>query len=70
MLTHKVRIVRVTNGVAYADDKNMDRLAAFSFGKIVGYRGQTAEELGLRPGREVTLIYDAQDRVDSVSIAS
>jgi len=49
MLTHKVRIVRVTNGVAYADDKKMDRLAAFSFGKIVGYRGQTAEELGLRP---------------------
>lgn len=27
-------IVRISNGVAYADDKSRDSLAAFSFGKI------------------------------------
>jgi hypothetical protein len=70
MTAQKVRIVRVTDGVAYADDKDNNRLAAFSFGKIKGYRGQTAKELGLRPGREVTLEYDAEDKVDSVLIAS
>jgi len=31
-------IVRVSNGVAYADDKSRDSLAAFSFGKIEGKR--------------------------------
>lgn len=70
MKTHKVRIVRVTDSIAYADDKSMDRdrLIAFSFGKIDGYKGQTAKELGLRAGREVILKYDDQDRVNSVSI--
>lgn len=64
----KVRIVRVTNGVVYADDQNKDKLTAFSFGKIKGYRGQTAEELGLRPGSEVFLEYDINNKVGSVSL--
>ncbi len=67
---HKVRIVRVSNGVAYADDKELDRLTAFSFGKIEGYHGQSAEELNLHPGCEVTLQYDAQNKVNSVSLLS
>jgi len=69
MKKYEALIVRVSNGVAYADDKSRDSLAAFSFGKIEGYRGQTAEELGLRPGIQVTLEYDDQDRVNSVLIS-
>lgn len=65
---NKVRIVRVNNGVAYADDQDQEKLAAFSFGKIKGYRGETAEELDLRPGREVSLEYDINNKVGSVSL--
>lgn len=63
-------IVRVAEGgVAYADIPAMPKLIAFSFGKIVGYRGETAKELGLRPGKEVTIEYDDDDKVCSVSLS-
>ena len=70
MITHKVRIVRVTYDMAYVDDRLMDenKLVAFPFGKIEGYKGETAKELGLRPGLEVTLKYDKQKVINSVSI--
>lgn len=69
MTKHKAVIVRVAEGgVAYANDRATTTLAAFSFAKITGYRGQTAKELGLRPGREVTVEYDAKNEVYSVSI--
>jgi len=68
--TVTAHIVRVTGSVAYAadDDQKMDRLAAFPFGKIKGYRGQTAKELGLRAGSKVKLEYDDKNRINLVSL--
>lgn len=68
---HTATIVRVAEGgVAYADAPAMEELAGFSFGRIVGYRGETAKELGLRPGKKVTIEYDSEDRIVSVSLAA
>lgn len=70
MTKHKAIIVRVAEGgVAYANDPAMPKLAAFSFGKIRGYKGQTANELGLRRGQEVTIEYDERDQVNSVLLS-
>ena len=71
MTTHKVLVVRVMNDIAYADDERIDkeRLIAFSFGKIKGYKGQTAKELNLRAGRQVILQYDSTNKVNSVELA-
>ncbi len=71
MSEHYAEIVRVTNGgIAYADDPSKENLSAFSFGKIKGYKGQSAEELGLHPGRKITIKYDDNTKlVNSVSIS-
>lgn len=62
-------VVRVTNGgVVYANDPSQDRLAGFSFGKIVGYRGESAKELGLKPGKEVSIEYDEKNQINSVML--
>lgn len=69
MASQKVHVVRVENGVAYVNDTIKERLTAFSFGKILGYRGQTAEELKLKPGKEVSIEYDVTgDKVSSVTL--
>lgn len=65
----KAKIVRVAEGgVAYADNPEMQNLSGFSFEKIVGYKGQSAKELGLKPGRIVTIEYDAQNLVAAVTL--
>lgn len=71
MAKHTATIVRIAEGgVAYADDPAMEELAGFSFGRIVGYRGETAKELDLRPGKKVTIEYDTEDRIISVSLTA
>ncbi len=71
MVNNKAVIVRVTNGgIAYADDPSKEHLIAFSFGKIQDYKGQSAEELGLYSGQEITIKYNLSNPeiVTSVSI--
>ncbi len=64
-------IVRVAEGgVAYAIDPNRQMMAGFTFGKIDGYRGETAKELGLLPGKQVTIEYDKDDKVSSVKLSA
>lgn len=72
MNIHLAVIVRVSmdGGVAYAKDKTSDKLAAFSFGKITGYRGQSAKEIGLRPGAVVSVEYDLKNQIHAVSLES
>lgn len=64
-------IVRVAEGgVAFADIPDFAKLTAFTFGKIAGYRGETAKELGLRPGKTVLIEFDESDEISSVSLAA
>jgi hypothetical protein len=63
-------IVRVNNGgVAYADIPSLEQLAGFSFGKIAGYRGESAKELGLKPGRRVSIEYNDKKQINSVILS-
>lgn len=63
----KAVVVRVIDsGVAYVNVNRTDYVAGFSFGKIQGYRGESAKELGLRPGLEVSIDCDDYGKVTSV----
>lgn len=63
-------IVRVNNsGVAYADIPSLEQLAGFTFGKIAGYRGESAKEIGLKPGRKVTIEYNDKEQINSVTLS-
>jgi hypothetical protein len=63
-------IVRVNNGgVAYADVPSLEQLAGFTFGKIDGYRGESAKELGLKPGRRVSIEYNDKKQINSVTLS-
>ena len=69
MTKHRAEVVRVSDGgVAYTKDCLTNEFTVFTFGKIVGYRGQTAKELGLRRGKTVTVEYNDDNEVFSVVI--
>ena len=40
----------VPGGLAYVEERGSKKRFAFTFGKIRDYRGETAQELGLRVG--------------------
>ena len=69
MTKHSVKIVRISDGgVVYTKDCLTDKFIVFTFGKIVGYRGQTAKELGLKCGKIVIVEYTDDSEVFSVVI--
>lgn len=69
MTEHTAKVVRVSDGgVAYTRDCSTNELTVFTFGKIAGYRGQTAKELGLKRGKTVTVKYTEDHEVCSVLI--
>lgn len=69
MTRHSAKVVRVSDGgVAYTRDCSTNKFTVFTFGKIAGYRGQTAKELGLRRGKTVTVEYNDDNEVFSVVI--
>ncbi len=71
MTRQMATIVRVAEGgVAFADIAEFPKLTAFTFGKIAGYRGQTAKELGLSPGKTVMIEFDEADEISSVSLSA
>ena len=57
----------VPGGLAYVEEKGSKRRFAFTFGKIRGYRGETAQELGLRVGSLVRFSV-TDERVDEVEL--
>lgn len=62
-------VIRLTtSGLAYVLEDSSKCAHVFSFDKIRGYQGQTAEEMGLRIGAHVTLFVDGQ-MVDRVELA-
>jgi hypothetical protein len=68
MTTRIATIVRVNeDGVVYAETDT--EISGFPFRKIKGYHGQSAQELGLRPGKVITVEYDESlGQIDSVLI--
>lgn len=69
MTNRIVKIVRVTeDGLIYAKDPALNRLAGFTFGKLQNYHGESARELsvkGLRPGQQLAVEYDEEQKVQS-----
>lgn len=63
---NNAKVVRVSNNVAYVYDDDRGQLSGFSFGKINGYKGESAKEINLVVGREVTVIYSHEGKVESV----
>lgn len=65
------KIIRISNGdVVYIKDPTRAKITGFALGKITNYHGESAKELvkrGLAPGKEVSVVYDDIDRVQSVS---
>lgn len=74
MTKTKGTIIRISRGgVVYVRDPSRQKVAGFSLGKILNYRGETAQELsqkGLRPGGQVVFEYDEQDRVQSAQVVA
>ncbi|MDD5035450.1 MAG: hypothetical protein PHE55_11915 [Methylococcaceae bacterium] len=70
MIVKTARVIRSTaNGVAYINVTPSNEVAAFSFDKIKGYRGETASELGLKTGKLITVEYnDDSQKIESVII--
>ncbi len=70
MITTTAKVLRSTaNGVAYVSVISNNEVAAFSFDKIKGYKGETANELGLSDGKLVTVEYsDDSHEIQSVVI--
>ena len=61
-------IIRVSEGgVVYARDCSNNEFIVFTFGKISGYKGQTAKELGLRRGKKISVEYTDDKELFSVS---
>jgi len=57
------------NGVVYITVTPSNEVAVFSFDKIKGYKGQTANELGLLDGKLVNVEYnDESQEITSVTI--
>ena len=54
-------LTRITeNGLGYFVDQISHDVFAFSFGRIAGYRGETREQLGLKPG--VVVGYETDEK--------
>jgi hypothetical protein len=57
------------NGVVYITVTPSDEVTSFSFEKIKGYKGQTAQELGLQNGKLVNIDFsDDLKEIRSVQI--
>ena len=59
----------VPGGLAYVEERGSKKRFAFTFGKIRDYRGETAQELGLRVGSPVRFSV-TDERVDEVELVA
>lgn len=71
MFKKSAKILRVTdNGVGYISEQDSQNVTAFFFDQIKGYKGETAQELGLFNGKEVLIEYDSNRHINSVAITT